>query len=212
MGKYDVMQVCLNGHKITDRYASSPEFRQSSCDQCGADTIHECPECGTSIRGKYDVPGVVSLTSGPDPKDYCHECGEPYPWADQAEDFANVDSSVLDPELADRALSEYEDGHYQSAVRTAFVVLEERVRSEGEFRESDHGADLMTEAFRPDGPLAMGQTEAEKEGTMLLYRSAIMALRNPTGHRFVDEIDGDYARDVIHTVNLLLRVMPTSTE
>jgi len=211
MGQYDVMQVCLNGHKITATYASNPEFRQAKCDQCGADTIHECPECGTPIRGEYHVPGVADLTPGPDPKDYCHECGEPYPWADEAEDFADVDASVLDDELAARALSEYEDGHYQSAVRTAFVVLEERVRDNGGFKESDHGADLMTEAFHPDGPLAMGKTEAEKEGTMLLYRSAVMALRNPVGHRFVDEIDEDYARDVIHTVNLLLRVLETNS-
>lgn len=69
----------------------------------------------------------------------------------------------------------------------------------------------MTEAFRPDGPLAMGKTEAEKEGSMLLYRSAIMALRNPVSHRFVDEIDKDYARDVIHTVNLLLRVIDANS-
>jgi hypothetical protein len=89
--------------------------------------------------------------------------------------------------------------------------LEERVRDLGEFRESDHGASLMTEAFHPDGPLAMGKTEAEKEGTMLLFRSAVMALRNPVGHRFVDEIDEEYARDVIHTVNLLLRVMESDT-
>ena len=210
MGQYDVMQVCLNGHKITDSYLSSPEFRQPKCDKCGEDTIHECPECGTPIRGEYQVEGVVDMTSGPDPKDYCHQCGASYPWADKAEDFADVDASVLDEELAAKALTEYEDGHYQSAVRTSFVVLEERVRKLGGFRESDHGAGLMTEAFRPDGPLAMGKTESEKEGTMLLFRSVVMALRNPVSHRFVNEVDEDYARDVIHTVNLLLRVMDSN--
>lgn len=200
-----MMQVCLNGHKITSNYDSAPEFRQSKCDKCGSDTIHECPECGEPIRGEYHVEGVTSLMAGPDPKDYCHKCGEPYPWVDQGDDFTEVDSSVLDSELAKRALSEYEDGHYQSAVRTSFIVLEERVRKQASYDASYHGSDLMTDAFRPGGPLAMGKTGAEEEGTMLLYRSAIMALRNPVGHRFVDEIDRDYARDVIHTVNLLLR-------
>jgi len=212
MGQYDVMQVCLNGHKITDRYITSSEVRQSNCDQCGAETIHECPECETPIRGEYLVEGVVDMTPGSDPKDYCHECGEPYPWVDQAADFENVESSVLDTELAERAVSEFEDSHYQSAVRTSFVVLEERIREAGDFRESDHGVGLMTEAFNPNGPLAMGQTESEKEGTMLLYRSAVMALRNPVSHRFVDEIDDEYARDVIHTVNLLLRVLESNSE
>lgn len=157
------------------------------------------------------MPEVADLTPGPDPKDYCHECGEPYPWADQAPAFSEVDSSVIDSELEQRALVEYEDGHYQSAVRTAFIVLEERVRDAGGFRESDHGADLMTDAFHPDGPLAIGNTEAEKEGTMLLFRSAIMALRNPVSHRVIDDIDEDYARDVIHTVNLLLRIVDNAT-
>lgn len=207
MGQYEVMQVCENGHKITDSYRSSPELRQNTCDQCGADTIQQCAECDTPIRGRYNVDGVVSLTRGPEPKDYCHECGEPYPWSDTADEFAEVDVSVLDEELAERALSEYEDEHYQSSVRTAFVVLEERVRDKGGFRQDDHGTDLMTDAFRAGGPLAMGETEAEEEGTMLLYRSVIMALRNPVSHRFVDEVDEDYARDVLHTVNLLLRVI-----
>lgn len=206
MGTYEVMQVCLNGHKITHNYNRRPEHRQSRCGECGAETIHECPECATPIRGKYHVDGVVS-PGGPDPKEYCHECGGSYPWATEADDFTDVNSSVLDDELASRALDEYEDGHYQSALRTAFVVLESRVRDRGNFRESDHGVGLMTDAFRPDGPLSMGETEAEEEGTMLLYRSAVMALRNPASHRFVDEVDKDYARDVIHTVNLLLRVM-----
>lgn len=201
------MQVCENGPKITDIYRSSPELRQNSCDKCGADTIHTCPECDTPIQGRYDVEGVVSLTRGPEPKDHCHECGVPYPWATDGEEFTEVDSSVLDPELADRALSEYEDGHYQSSVRTAFVVLEERVREKGRFQQEDHGADLMTDAFHPDGPLAMGSTNAEEEGTMLLYRSAVLVLRNPVSHRFIDEVDKDYARDVLHTVNLLLRVL-----
>lgn len=169
------------------------------------------PECGTPIRGEYQVDGVVDMTPGPDPKDYCHDCGASYPWADEAEDFADVNSSVLDDELAAKAMTEYEDGHYQSAVRTAFIILEERVREAGDFRENDHGTDLMTDAFRPGGPLAMGKTESEKEGTMLLYRSAMMALRNPASHRFVDEVDEDYARDVIHTVNLLLRVMDSDS-
>jgi uncharacterized protein (TIGR02391 family) len=207
MGKYDVMQVCLNGHTITDRYRSAPEFRQSKCGECGEDTIHRCPECNEPIRGRYQVEGVVNAMGTKSPKPYCHECGEAYPWTDDTEQFTDVDSAVLDDELAARALTEYEDGHYQSAVQTSFVVLEERVRDVGGFRQSKHGAELMTDAFRPGGPLAVGETESEKEGTMLLFRGSVMALRNPVSHRFTDEIDQEYARDVIHTVNLLLRVI-----
>jgi hypothetical protein len=82
MGKYDTMQVCLNGHQITDRYDSSPEFRQNFCEKCGAETISECKNCGTKIRGHYDVEGVVAIGSSKEVPNYCHDCGEPYPWTE----------------------------------------------------------------------------------------------------------------------------------
>jgi len=213
MGTYDVMQVCENGHKITHSYREHPEHRQSACDQCGADTIHQCqnPECEEPIRGKYRVEGVIS-PGGPDPPERCHECGEPYPWIDETDQFAEIDASVLDDELAERCLSEYESGHYQSAVRTAFTVLEERVRDRGEFPQGVSGANLMLQAFNAeDGPLSFGETEGEQDGVMFLYRGAFQALRNPVSHRFVEEVDEDYARDAIHTVNLLLRLLDENT-
>ena len=46
---------------------------------------------------------------------------------------------------------------------------------------------------------------------MFLYRGAFQALRNPVSHRFVEEVDEDYARDGIHTVNLLLRLLDENT-
>ena len=199
------MQVCVNGHPITDSYEGNPQLRQDRCTECGAETITACPSCGTRIRGDYKVEGIVSMTGISDPNEFCHDCGEPYPWQDDSSAFSDVTKSVLDDELVEEAVDKYEDGHYQATVQMAFVVLEERVRDRAGFTHDSHGAELMTEAFRSDGPLEQGATEAEKEGTMLLYRSTIMALRNPGGHRFIDSIDKDYARDVIHTVNLLLR-------
>ena len=79
MGTYDVMQVCLQGHKITERYQSSPEHRQDYCEDCGSETITSCQECGAEIEGHYDVEGVVA-PSDKDVTSYCHDCGEPYPW------------------------------------------------------------------------------------------------------------------------------------
>ncbi|PAU79990.1 TIGR02391 family protein [Halorubrum salipaludis] len=202
------MQVCLEGHKITDLY-SEPQFRQSACEECGSDTIHQCPKCETNIKGRYK--GGFS-GSGPDVKDFCHGCGEPYPWADEAGEFTEVDSSVLDDELVERSVSQYESGHYQSAVQSAFIILEERVRDRGGFGRDIHGSDLMTESFTPDdGPLSFGETGSEQQGVMFLYRGAMQSLRNPASHRFIEEVDEDYARDVIHTVNLLLRLMETNT-
>jgi hypothetical protein len=76
---YDVMQVCLNGHQITSTLKSNPQLSQIRCNKCGEKTISECPKCGENIRGYYHVAGVLSLHSIPIPE-YCHKCGEPYPW------------------------------------------------------------------------------------------------------------------------------------
>lgn len=80
MGEYDTMQVCRNGHQITDSYHGAPEFRQNFCEKCGAETIIECQECGAEIQGKYNVEGVVSVGSSKEVPSFCHNCGEPYPW------------------------------------------------------------------------------------------------------------------------------------
>jgi len=123
-------------------------------------------------------------------------------------EFNELQSSYFDEELNERAISQYQDGHYQSAVQTAFIILEERVRERGDFSREVHGDDLMTEAFKPDGgQIAMGETEGEQQGIMFLYRGAMLSLRNPTSHRFVKEVDEDYARDALHTINLLLRLL-----
>ena len=46
---------------------------------------------------------------------------------------------------------------------------------------------------------------------MFLYRGAMLSLRNPASHRFIEEVDEDYARDTLHTVNLLLRLVEMNT-
>lgn len=79
MSRYDVMQVCLNGHRITDSYHSHPEFRKDYCDQCGEKTITECPDCGAPIKGELISKNVIWAFPTPVPNN-CHNCGSPYPW------------------------------------------------------------------------------------------------------------------------------------
>ncbi|MCK4565699.1 MAG: DUF2321 domain-containing protein [Candidatus Thorarchaeota archaeon] len=79
MSYYDVMQVCVKGHQITARYDDYPEHRQDFCEKCGSPTIIACSKCKEAIRGHYNVPGVASLIGDPVP-DFCHKCGEVYPW------------------------------------------------------------------------------------------------------------------------------------
>lgn len=117
-------------------------------------------------------------------------------------------SERLDEVLQRRAVTEFESQHFQSSVRTAFTVLEERVRELGEYPDTEYGTGLIQKAFHPeDGRLAFGESTGERDGVMFLYRGAFQALRNPVSHRFIESVDEDYARDAIHTVNLLLRLL-----
>ncbi len=84
---YDAMQVCLNGHVITERYYDAPEFRQAFCTICGEATTKSCPNCNSDIQGKYNVPGVAILGGWePVAPVICKDCGKRYPWADQLEE------------------------------------------------------------------------------------------------------------------------------
>ncbi len=79
MARYDVQQVCLNGHQITSSYNSSPEFRKQFCDECGEETIHKCPSCQADIKGYCHVDGLFSIKKTPVPT-HCENCGEAFPW------------------------------------------------------------------------------------------------------------------------------------
>lgn len=81
---YDTMQVCRKwGHKVTDTYDSYPNHRQNFCEKCGSDTVFQCAQCNTNIRGYYHVEGVIG-GGGPEVPLNCHHCGKPYPWRNKA--------------------------------------------------------------------------------------------------------------------------------
>ena len=48
MGYYDIAQICLNGHVITEKARGAPEFAQKFCKKCGESTITECQSCRNS--------------------------------------------------------------------------------------------------------------------------------------------------------------------
>ena len=85
--RYDIAQICTNGHIITSRFASEPESRKKFCDKCGAVTITNCQNCNSPIKG--DSRPIISDSGGlimgfPLSKlaDFCPDCGKPYPWTE----------------------------------------------------------------------------------------------------------------------------------
>jgi hypothetical protein len=84
VGRYDVAQICLNGHVVNDSSHSRPALNQTFCKKCGAKTINTCTNCNSPIRGYYHVEGVIDLTGrGMDAPSFCVECGNAYPWTEE---------------------------------------------------------------------------------------------------------------------------------
>src|ERR1700751_51662 len=74
----DVMQVCRNGHVITDLLQTYPDRGLSHCDRCGAATLDRCPTCG------LEIPGAVPVARS-QPPEFCSGCGAPFPWSPKSE-------------------------------------------------------------------------------------------------------------------------------
>jgi uncharacterized protein (TIGR02391 family) len=127
---------------------------------------------------------------------------------------ASLESKTnMDNELLHRCANLLHLGAYDEAVRSAFVLLEERLREMlGE--ESMTGSNLANAAFNAkDGPLSkhLGKNISEREGLRELYSGAFKAFRNPSAHSAVgyDPADG---KEIVSLVNLLLRILKRAEE
>lgn len=104
-----------------------------------------------------------------------------------------TDVSNLDNELKQRCLSILSAGSsdptlWDSAVRTAGVILEERLRTKGSINDSNMtGQTLVNKIFGNNGILASKFTiDSERQGYRDLYAGIIGAFRNPSAHRLID--------------------------
>lgn len=96
MGYYDTAQICLNGHIISRSINGNSSVMEKFCTKCGAETICKCLNCGERIRGRYEVEGIIDLTIDTSPApSYCHNCGNPYPWTEDALESARM---IIDEE------------------------------------------------------------------------------------------------------------------
>ncbi len=73
------MQVCRNGHVVTDRLLASPASGANHCGRCGAGTLDRCGTCGRALAGAVSVAGLVPI-GPPAPPAYCSACGAAFPW------------------------------------------------------------------------------------------------------------------------------------
>ena len=99
-------------------------------------------------------------------------------------------------------------GAFDEAVRSAFVLLEERLRKAVN-EEGMTATQLANYAFSPsNGPLAklLGTTQSEREGLRELYSGAFKLFRNPSAHGVVGYSRAE-GKAIIALVNLLLSML-----
>ena len=128
-------------------------------------------------------------------------------------------SDFLDPDL-EVAIAESWNAHrYKSAMQDAFIYFERVLRERGGIDPSQglSGDRLVTKVLGPNGSARvntssdtfMGQlTGGEVEGFYQLTRGAFLLLRNGAAHREMNYTANE-AEDVIHLVNLCLRLLRT---
>lgn len=95
---------------------------------------------------------------------------------------------------------------WDSSVRTAGVILEERLRDIGSISDPNRtGKHLVNDVFGTNGTLASKFTVAsEREGYRDLYAGIVGAYRNPFAHRLIDPSPEEGGAFIVF-VNLLLK-------
>lgn len=123
------------------------------------------------------------------------------------------DAAGYDEELARRCRHLIHLGAFDEAVRSAFVLLEDRLRQAiGE--EGMTGVQLVNKAFSPKGGVlssVLSASETEREGLRELFSGAFKMFRNPSAHGVVG-FEAAEGRAILGLVDLLLGILETAEE
>jgi hypothetical protein len=124
-----------------------------------------------------------------------------------------ADIVSLDPEVKQRCLPILGAGSsdpklWDSAVRTAGVILENRLRDVGGIGDPNRiGRDLVNDIFGHAGSLAAKFTaDSERSGYRDIYAGIVGVFRNPYAHRLIDPSPEDGGAFIVF-VNLLLKML-----
>lgn len=123
-------------------------------------------------------------------------------WLDEKRNYLSQDSGTrrkttlesldLHPRIASVSSELYKNGHYSNAVFDASKALVNYVKEKSKVNDKD-GAPLMRSVFSRQSPILSfnelkdTSDKDEQEGMMHLFEGAVLALRNPRGHSFLDD-------------------------
>lgn len=192
----------------------------------GASGFYSTPAVTQGAIDGLAADDLLHVRTVPDDKfgrRYCTLTGKAYEAVDSnfaAPDMSFVrqltplaDISAFDAGLKGRCLPILGAGAadpklWDSAVRTAGVILEERLRDVGMITDSHAvGRELVNKVFGKSGTLLGKFThDAEREGYRDLYAGVVGAFRNPSAHRLVDPAPHEGGAYIVF-VNLLLKML-----
>lgn len=115
----------------------------------------------------------------------------------------------LHPAVVEAASALYTDGHFSQAIFEAFKVLEWRIKAQSGL--TTFGRRLMDGAFGGESPLidlvgsASADALSEQLGLKQIFIGAFQAIRNPSGHEVVDQLDQQDALEHLALVSILFR-------
>jgi len=114
----------------------------------------------------------------------------------------NLHPSVQD--VADRLFS---DGHYRQAILDTYILLVDKVKEKSGQYNLD-GVRLMQKVLSPKKPIIkVSDDPDEQQGFMWLFTGAVMGIRNPKAHRFIEQKDPQRALEWLSFASVLLRVL-----
>jgi uncharacterized protein (TIGR02391 family) len=124
------------------------------------------------------------------------------------------DTLIRDAQLRERVLPLIaQERNYDTAIREACVILEDRVRSRAAAAASLYGVNLMTAAFHEEtGALILAEIATEQAGAHQVFRGMVAWIRNSFGHRLRDATAHGDALRIVAFVDYLLDEVSRATE
>lgn len=125
---------------------------------------------------------------------------------------------LLDKGLVEAISVSWESQHYGSAIRDAFIYLEDVLREVGGLDPTAglSGNRLVTSLLAPSSTTClslphdgfMGHlTSGEREGVYSFFKGSFLLFRNATAHRPIPYTASE-AEDIVHVVDVCLRMLP----
>ena len=126
--------------------------------------------------------------------------------------IVEYDLNDLHPKIIESSSRLFQDKHYAQAILEAFKQVNDFVKIKSGVNDRD-GASLMEYVFSPNNPILafnelVSQSDKDEQlGFMLLFRGAIMGIRNPKAHAMVVQRDRVKTLEYLAFASLLIRLV-----